>query len=346
MATYVHEEEIGIFSASLHSKDVKTFTFGTIQSIHKHPELFQDFTVAIVDEADLVPMKSMNGMYRKFFKQTNIKKIYGFTGTPFRQDTYYAEPPEGWAAWKARRWKNYAGIETVTTTKMINRYSPKFWDRMLYVLNTADLMTANHLTPLNYIDRAIITHDKIPVNVSKSDFDLEAYEALISDKETEIVDTIFESQKTHKSTIVYCSSIVQAERLAKVFPEASVVSSETPAKARDRIVSYFRKGVVKLLFNVSIFTIGFDHKYLDCIILIRPTRSLRLHLQILGRGTRNADGKDKCDVIDFAGNVKSLGKLEEIRVEKVNGLWDVTSPAFPSGFHNKELYRFKLLPKT
>jgi DNA repair protein RadD len=342
MATYVPKEEIGIFSASLGLKEIRKFTFGTIQSVYKHPELFQDFNIAIVDECDLINPKHLTGMYNKFFKQANITKVFGLTGTPFRQDSYYAEPPEGWAAWKMKRWKNYNNIETITTTKMINRYKEHFWDRMLYVLNTHDLMVQNHLTPLNYIDKELIPHEQIPVNISKSDFDLEAYDSLIQDKEEKLVQGIQTAVNTHKSIIVYCASIDQAERFAKTFPKARVVSSETPAKDRDRIVSSFRKGEVKMLFNVSLFTIGFDHPTLDCIILVRPTRSLRLHLQILGRGTRNSDGKDKCDVIDFAGNVKALGKLEEIKVEKVDSLWNVTSPSYPNGFHMKELYRFKV----
>jgi DNA repair protein RadD len=345
MATYVPQEEIGIFSASLGLKQVRTFTFGTIQSVYKHPELFLGFEIAIVDECDLVNPKKLTGMYNKFFRQANIKKVYGMTGTPFRQDSYYKEPPEGWGTWKARRWKNYSSIETITTTKMITRYSPKFWDRMLYVINTHDLVKEGYLAPLNYLDRELVAQEQIPVNVSRSDFDLEAYGEMIRLKETDVITGIYEAQKTHKSIIVYCCTIDQAERMSKVFPQSRVVSSETPAKLRDTLVASFRKGSVKLLFNVSLFTIGFDHPDLDCIILVRPTRSLRLHLQILGRGTRNADGKDKCDVIDFAGNVKGLGKLEDIKVEKVRNMWDVTSPSFPTGFHLRELYRWRVTTK-
>ena len=343
MATYVPESTIGIYSASLNSKKVSQFTFGTIQSVYKHPELFTDFPVAIVDECDLINPKKLSGMYNKFFRQAHIKKVFGMTGTPFRQDSYYAEPPEGWANWKMRSWKNYSNIESITTTKMINRYKEQFWSRMLYVINTHDLVEEDFLAPLNYIDRMLIAHEEIPVNASKSDFDLEAYTEMIADKEVKIITGILEAQKTHKSIIVYCISIDQAERFAETFPKSRVVSSNTPIKERDGIVASFRKGDVKLLFNCQLFTIGFDHPMLDCIILARPTRSLRLHLQILGRGTRKIDGKDKCDVIDFAGNVKSLGKLEDIKVEKVDGLWNVTSPTFPRGFHMKELYRFKII---
>jgi DNA repair protein RadD len=345
MQSYVDKSEIGIFSASMKSKEVKKLTFGTIQSVYKHPELFLDFAIAIVDECDLINPKKLTGMYNKFFRMAHITKVFGLTGTPFRQDTYYNEPAGGWERWHSRGYKNYASLESITTTKMINRYKEHFWTRMLYALNTGDLMKQGYLCPLNYIDLTLINHEEIPVNQSRSDFDLGAYEDLISSKEKEIVKGIKSAQSAHKSIIVYCVSIEQASRLSGIFPKSAVVSSETQWTKRDEYVTDFREGKIKILFNVSIFTIGFDHPDLDCIIIIRPTRSLRLHLQILGRGVRNANGKSGCDIIDYAGNIKSLGKLEDIRVEKVNGLWDVTSPAFPDGFHMKELYRYRVRPQ-
>lgn len=342
MATYTSPSEIGVFSASLGLKEIRRFTFGTIQSVYKHPELFQDFNVAIVDEADLINPKKLTGMYNKFFKEAHIGKVYGLTGTPFRQDQYYSEPPGGWALWQSRKWKNYNNLETITTTKMINRYKEHFWDRMLYVLNTKTLMEQDYLCPLNYLDHTLVDHSQIPVNNSRSGFDLEAYEELISSKERTVVDGIRSAEVAHTSIIVYCSSINQAERLSAIFPKSAVVSSNTPAKERDKIVEGFRTGKIKTLFNCQLFTIGFDHPQLDCVIITRPTRSLRLHLQILGRGTRKAENKVACDIIDYAGNVKSLGKLEDIRVDKVDGLWNVVSPTFPGGFHMRELYRFRI----
>lgn len=346
MLNYVDKSEVSIFSASMKQKEVGKITFGTIQSVYKHPEKFLNFGVCIVDEGDLVPLKKLSGMYRKFFKQTGIKKVFGMTGTPFRQDTFYKEPPQGWARYKAQRWKNYSDIEVVTTTKMITRYKEGFWNRILYVINTHELLEQGYLCPLKYYNNTILEHESIPVNKSKSEFDLTAYEQLISDKEKYIVETISRAEDNHKSVLVFCSSIEQAEKLSKVFPNSKAVSSNTSKKERDQIIQDFKSGATKTIFNCEILTVGFDHPSLDCIVLARPTRSLRLHLQILGRGMRIAEGKTQCDVIDFAGNIKSLGKIEEIKVEKVDGQWNVTSPAFPKGFHMQELYTYRLtMPK-
>lgn len=346
MEQYVDREEIGIFSASMNEKTIKPITFGTIQSVHKHPQLFQAFNVAIVDEGDLIPMKKLSGMYRKFFIKAGIQKVYGLTATPFRQDTYYREPPEGWGAWKQRKWKDYKSLEVVTTTKMINRYANGFWSRMLVVVNTQELVDQGYLCRLNYIDNTLLEHQEIPVNKTRSEFDWEAFDKLIQKQEEEIAQGIQRVMVTHKSVLVFTATIEQAERMQKVFPNSKVVTSKTSKKERNQIIKDMRSGLLKCVFNVSVLTVGFDYPELDCVVLARPTRSLRLHCQILGRGTRQSEGKTHCDVVDFVGNVKNLGKLEEIKIEKVDGLWNVTSDAYPKGIHMKPLFTYQLTSRT
>lgn len=346
MGLYVDIEEIGVYSASMNEKTIKPITFGTIQSVYKSPELFRQFEVAIVDEGDLVPIKKLSGMYRKFFIKAGIQKVFGMTATPYRQDTFYKEPPEGWNAWKQRRWKDYVSLEVATTTKMLTRYKEQFWSRMLCVINTHQLMDEGYLCPLLYVDRTVIEHEEIPTNGAKSDFDWQAFDNLIQQHEVKIIHGIKYATENYKSVIVFCATVEQAERMALVFPQSKVVSAKTSKRERNQIIEDLRCGLLKCVFNVSVLTVGFDHPSLDCIVLARPTRSLRLHCQILGRGTRNSDGKTHCQVIDFVGNVKNLGRLEEIKVEKVDGNWNVTSDAHPKGMHLKEMFSYTITPRS
>jgi len=57
-------------------------------------------------------------------------------------------------------------------------------------------------------------------------------------------------------------------------------------------------------------TTGFDFPELDAIIMARPTNSLSLYYQIIGRGLRKAEGKENCLLIDLSGNVNKFGKIE------------------------------------
>lgn len=331
----VSENEIGVYSASFGTKDIKRYTFATIQSAVKHPELFSHFKIVLLDEANLYNPKNFDGMYNKFFRQIGSPKVFGFTGTPYRLDTFYKKH----SAWD---------IESVTTIKMINRYKQRVWDRMLYVSNTQDMLDKGYLTPLKYYTKELVNFEDIPTNKSKSDFDMGAYSKMID--EVEVADIVKRLQSAYKSIIVFCPTIEFADNCSRLVGSSVSISSTTPQKERNRALDSFKLGFTQVVFNVNIFSYGFDHPQLDCIVLVRPTRSLALHAQMLGRGTRLCEGKEFCSVIDMCGNIRSLGKLENIKVVKMRNAmnqmqWNVVSDTNPSGFHLSELYSFKLKPK-
>jgi len=343
MENYLDRDEIGVFSASMNEKTIKPVTFGMIQSMYKKPELFSGFGIVIYDECDLHNPKKLDGMSSKLFKGAGITKVFGFTGTPYRQDVFYKYPP----GYKGKIWQK-AQIEAITTTKMINRYKEKFWTRILCVINTRDLTDMGYLTPVEYNDFSKIQHHQIPTNKSKSDFDMEKFEEMLDQVSGNLANTI--SELPHKAKLVFCSSIEQAERLAGLTPDSMIVTSKTTKKKRALAVQSLRDGSLKVLYNVGIFTVGFDYPELDCLVLLRPTRSLRLHSQILGRVTRIAEGKTRGHVYDFVGNIKSLGKIEEIEIKKTQAFykgqpymtWNVVSPAVPNGFHLHPLYKYEI----
>lgn len=335
MTHYVDREDLGVYSASMNEKTIKKITLGTIQSMYKHPEKFKGFDVVIYDECDLHNPKNLEGMSNKLFKEAGISKVFGFTGTPYRQDHYYQR-------WGQQKWM----VKTITTTKMITRMRPFFWRRMLVVVNTDELVSEGYLSDIEYHDMSLMSHRSIPTNKSRSDFDLEKFDDLLSDKMLELASRI--TNLPHKSKLVFCATITQAERLQSLIEGSVVVTSKTGKKAREKAVNGLRSGEISVLLNVGIFTVGFDYPELECLVLLRPTRSLRLHSQILGRVSRIAEGKTLGHVYDFVSNVKSLGRLDDIRVEKLydekvgKEMWNVSSSSYPDGFHMQPLYEYKL----
>jgi DNA repair protein RadD len=333
----VSREEIGIFSASMNEKSVKRYTLATIQSAYKNPEKFQKYRAVIVDECDRVPIKDLSSMYMGFFREIGNPKVFGLTATPFRQDVYY-EYPGGWDRYQGKAWQRKY-IESVTTTKMINRYKGNFWARIIYCINTDELVKRGYLSPIKYIDKSMIKHQQLKLNKTKSDFDLEDFDKITKPFYPTIGQFI--EQLPHKSSIIYCSSIEQAEAISELVSGSLVVTSKTTKKKREKAIQALRSGELKYLFNVSIFTIGFDYPELESLVLLRPTRSLPLHLQILGRVSRIAEGKEFGYVYDLVNNVASLGKLAETKVVKLSDGWNVVSDSVPEGFHLKPLYRFR-----
>lgn len=331
---YVDEDKIGIYSASMGEKEVGYYTLATIQSIYTKPEFFSHYAIIFIDEAHLLNPKSM-GMFMGFIKKINqIRerqgkkkiKVIGFTATPYRMDSMYI----GWGTPEVR---------VVTTIKLVNRMKGFFWSRILYNINTQELVDMGYLCPLEYVDYSIVEHSQIPTNKSKSDFDLNSFEKIISDRKQRIIDAINYGKNNAKSILIFCSSIAQAKKFSEITEDSAMVTGATPKKEREKIISDFKNGTTKVVFNVGVLTTGFDHPALDCIILLRPTRSIALYYQMLGRGVRIAEGKKSCKVIDLTSNVKSLGRVETIKLVK-RDKWELESET--GSWHGSELYSFTM----
>ena len=100
---------------------------------------------------------------------------------------------------------------------------------------------------------------------------------------------------------------------------AATVTAETPSREREGIIADFRRGDIRALTNVNVLTTGFDVPAVDLIAMLRPTLSTGLYVQMVGRGTRKADGKYDCLVLDFAGNVWRHGPVDRADGATGNG---------------------------
>ena len=343
LAPYVDPQEIGIFSASLDSKVVARYTFATIGSIYKKPELFAHFDVIIIDECHLVQHKTLDGMFGKLITQVNAirakdnqlpVKIVGLTATPYRTDiTYRREIGR----------QGFPVLMCYPTIKLINRTKSPFWSRLIYNINNEDLLAQGFLTPLNYVDFSTIPQEEMPMNKSHTDFDLDAIEKKFSAWDDNIIKAINHGRTLSKSgsVLVFCSSIAQCKRLKEVYgDDSAIVHALTPKDERKDLVDRFRAGTLPVMLNMGVFTLGFDHPALDCIVLGRPTQSIGLYYQMLGRGVRTAPGKTVCHVIDITNTVKKLGRIETIRLIKEAGSWQLISET--GYWHNACLYKFEI----
>ena len=344
LAQYVDQDEIGVFSASLGEKIVKKYTFATIGSIYKVPEQFEHFKTVVIDEAHLLNPKDTGSMFQSFLKAIKVNKVVGFTATPYRIfPTYFTDVDKF-----GNRGLYQANSIKVLTRVLDKKGGDRFWDRILFKIDPVELISKGYLTKLDYVDKTTITQEMIPLNKSRTDFDMESYDKIVAKMDQDVVSLIKEAELKHKHVLVFCNSIMQSERLTSYFPEAKRVDSQTKPKDRTEIINGFKDGKYKTIFNVGVLTTGFDHPALECIILLRPTRSVALYYQMLGRGVRIAEGKTACTVYDWTDSVKRIGRLESIRLDKVAGKWDVVSEGKEDGWHGKELYRFvvkELKPK-
>lgn len=126
-----------------------------------------------------------------------------------------------------------------------------------------------------------------------------------------------------KKAVVFCVSIEHSKHVVEQFLKAGIeaahVDGETDPEERDKTIRRFENGEIKVLSNVELFGEGFDLPSLEAVVLLRPTQSLGLYLQQVGRALRTFPGKEHAIILDHAGNVKRHGLPDEERFWQLCG---------------------------
>jgi superfamily II DNA or RNA helicase len=111
-----------------------------------------------------------------------------------------------------------------------------------------------------------------------------------------------------RKTIVFCASVEHAHHAAEAWQErgitAECIHGELHRETRKAILRRFATGETQVVTNVECLTEGFDQPDVSCIVMLRPTQSWGLYMQMAGRGTRLAPGKSDCLIIDVVDNCK------------------------------------------
>lgn len=152
-----------------------------------------------------------------------------------------------------------------------------------------------------------------------SDFTREAMSIASRDSHIigDVVDNYLKFAKG-KQAIIFASDIESAFRIEKQFLEkdvkAKTLTGETNDKERSQSVIDFEENKIKILINVDLFSEGFDVPGVECVILARPTMSLSVYLQQIGRGLRVKEGKKYAIIIDHVGNIRRHGLPDDRRI--------------------------------
>lgn len=124
--------------------------------------------------------------------------------------------------------------------------------------------------------------------------------------------------------VVFCASVEHSEHTAMQFREAGIpaehVDGKTDSIKRDGAIKRFERGETKVLCNVDLFGEGFDVPAIEAVTMLRPTQSLALYLQQVGRGLRRSAGKEQTIILDHVGNCERHGLPDEIREWSLSGI--------------------------
>lgn len=306
-----------VYSASMNRKSVGEITLCTIGSVagikgekfqrESRAHLFKEFPYVIVDECDLVGAKS--GQYKSFFEELDVK-ILGLTATPYRLKT------------------NREG----TMLRFITRSKPKIFHELVYYVQNKDLFDEGYLCKLEYHTVKGFDRNALAVNSTGTDYtdrsvQMHFDEIGFRDKLVRAVERLTEIRK---NVLVFTRFVSESQYLASQIPDCAVVSAKTPDRERVAILKDFKRGRIKVVANVGIIAIGFDYPELETVVLARPTRSLRVFYQQVGRIVRPHPNKESGWVVDMVGLVSQFGHVEDLEiVDGGNGKWFIRSGSQP-----------------
>jgi superfamily II DNA or RNA helicase len=211
---------------------------------------------------------------------------------------------------------------TATPTRKDGRALGILYDALLEVATPAELTAAGHLVPARYF--SVSEPDLTRVRTVAGEYHAGELDRVMN--RPALLGDIVEHWLRHaaaRRTVVFATSIEHSVALAAEFVRHGVaaehVDAGTPTAERAALFERFRAGGCQVLTNCFLASYGFDLPELGCVVMARPTKSLMLYLQMLGRGLRPAEGKRDCLVLDHAGNVHRHGFATDERLWTLAG---------------------------
>ncbi|OEE89604.1 DEAD/DEAH box helicase [Vibrio crassostreae] len=314
-----------IFSAGLGRKETdQQVVFASVQSVVRNLDSFSNqFSLLVIDECHRVPDEK-NSSYQKVIthlRENNSGiKVLGLTATPYRLGM-------GW-------------IYQYHTRGQVRSDEPRFFRDCIFELPIRYLLDEGFLTPARMIDAPVLSYDFSQLKPASTGRYKEAELDMVIEQSKratpQIVDQIIHLAQDKLGIMVFAATVRHAQEILGLLPEgeASIVIGDTPTLERDQIISDFKERKIKFLVNVSVLTTGFDAPHVDLIAILRPTESISLYQQIVGRGLRLSPGKKECLVLDYAGNSYDLYQPEVGDPKPDSDSEIITIPCPACGFNN------------
>jgi hypothetical protein len=255
--------EMGESSASRLGHPVAEVTSASIQTLARRFAAYDKdaFHTIIVDEAH----HAASASYRAVLDYFTPERLLGFTATPNRSDG--------------------AGLESV-------------FDEIIFKRDLRYGIENGYLSPI-HCRRVNIGYDLRGVAVRMGDYSPGELERAVNiDKCNQAIAEIV-ANIAELPALIFAVDVAHAQAIAEYIPGAVALSAAS--KDRHEVVAKFKNGEIPVLVNCSLFTEGTDLPNTRTVIIARPTKSVGLYTQMVGRGTRLAPGKDHCLLIDCVG---------------------------------------------
>ena len=222
------------------------------------------FDVIVIDEAH----HCVSDSYQRVLQYFNTSYVLGVTATPDRADL-----------------KNLGS----------------YFDSLAFEYTMPQAIKSGYLVPIKALT-VPLKIDISMVGISAGDFKVGEIGTALDPYLYQIADEMVKYCMDRK-TIVFLPLIATSQKFMGILNERGFVAAEVNGSSEDRaeILQDFEEGKYNVLCNSMLLTEGYDCPAVDCIIVLRPTKSRPLYAQMVGRGTRLSPetGKDHLLLIDF-----------------------------------------------
>jgi DNA repair protein RadD len=289
--------EADIFAAGLQRKESHgKVVFGSVQSVARNLEQFLgEFSLLIVDECHRIG-ESDDSQYQQILahlRTANPKlRLLGLTATPYRLG-------KGWIYHY-----HYHG--------MVRGDDKALFRDCIYELPLRYMIKNGYLTPPERLDMPVVQYDfsrlQAQSNGLFSEADLNRELKQQKRITPHIISQIVEFAAERRGVMIFAATVEHAKEVTALLPnaDAALITADTPGPVRDALIAAFKNQEFRFLVNVAVLTTGFDAPHVDLIAILRPTESVSLYQQIVGRGLRLSPGKTDCLILDYAGNPHDL----------------------------------------
>jgi superfamily II DNA or RNA helicase len=261
---------------------------GSVQTVAKRLELYNDFDLIIIDEAH----HAVSPQYQKIIQANHKAKIIGFTATPARLDS-----------------------------KGLGKSKGGCFDALVMGPTIEWLTEKGFLVPARVF--APSAPDLSDVKKLAGDFQQGQLDKAMGKHLTGDAVSHYRRLCPSQPALAYCVSVAHADRVAEAFRadgwRAVSVSGSSSDEDRDGAFAGLANGTIDVVASCDLVSEGLDVPNVRAIILLRPTASLCLHVQQIGRGLRPMDGKLACIVLDHAGNTARHGLPDECHEWSLEG---------------------------
>ncbi|WP_312449551.1 DEAD/DEAH box helicase [Mixta calida] len=288
--------EADIFAAGLARKESQSkVVFGSVQSVARNLAQFDSaFSLLIVDECHRIG-DDENSQYQQILTHLRLHnpqlRLLGLTATPYRLG-------KGW-------------IYRFHYHGMVRGDERALFHDCIYELPLRYMIKHGFLVPPERLDMPVVQYDFSRLNAQAnglfSEADLNRELKQQQRITPHIISQIVEFAADRKGVMIFAATVEHAKEVLALLPDGkALVSAETPGPERDALIDAFKRQQIKYLVNVAVLTTGFDAPHVDLIAILRPTESVSLYQQIVGRGLRLSEGKTDCLILDYAGNPHDL----------------------------------------